>query len=80
MHIIYMSYMISYSLAVEVSEGDVGDDDDHSSYEDYEPSFGLSIRYIQFEFIIWGLVNKVYNMIFKKLEIDSIFINKRFSF
>ena len=38
MHIIYMSYMISYSLAVELSEGDFGDD------EDYEPSFNLSIR------------------------------------
>ena len=43
-HIIYMSYMISYSLAVELSEGYFGDDDDHSSDEDYEPSFNLSIR------------------------------------
>jgi hypothetical protein len=39
-----MSYMISYSLAVEFSEGYFGDDDDHSSDEDYEPSFHLSIR------------------------------------
>jgi hypothetical protein len=43
-HIIYMSYMICYSLAVEYSEGYFGDDDDHSSDEDYEPSFNLSIR------------------------------------
>ena len=34
-HIIYMSYMISYSLAVELSKGYFGDD---------EPSFDLSIR------------------------------------
>ena len=39
-----MSYMISYSLAVELSEGYFGDDDDHSSDEDYEPSLNLSIR------------------------------------
>jgi hypothetical protein len=39
-----MSYMISYSLAVVFSEGYLGDDDDHSSDEDYEPSFNLSIR------------------------------------
>ena len=43
-HIVYMSYMISYSLAVELSEGYFGDDDDHSSDEDNEPSFNLSIR------------------------------------
>ena len=37
--------MISYGLAVELSEGDFGDDDDHSSSdEDYEPSFNLSKR------------------------------------
>jgi hypothetical protein len=36
--------MISYSLVVKLSEGDFGDDDDHSSDEDYEPSFNLSIR------------------------------------
>jgi hypothetical protein len=36
--------MISYSLGVELSEGDFGDDDDHSSDEDYEPSLNLSIR------------------------------------
>jgi hypothetical protein len=44
--------MISFSLTVELSEGDFGDDDDQSSDEDYEPSFNLSIRYNQFEFII----------------------------
>ena len=38
------SYMISFSLTVEFSEGDLGDDDDHSSDEDYEPSINLSIR------------------------------------
>ena len=38
------SYMISFSLIVEFSEGNFGDDDDHSSDEDYEPSFNLSIR------------------------------------
>ena len=54
-----MSYMISYSLAVEFSEGYFGDDDDHSSDEDYEPSFNLSIRSIQFEFIIWGLQHDI---------------------
>jgi hypothetical protein len=37
-----MSYMISYSLAVELSEGYFGDDDDHSSDEDYGPSVNLS--------------------------------------
>jgi hypothetical protein len=36
--------MISFSLTVELSEGDFRDDDDHSSDEDYEPSFNLSIR------------------------------------
>jgi hypothetical protein len=36
--------MICYSLAVEYSEGYFGDDDDHSSDEDYELSFNLSIR------------------------------------
>jgi hypothetical protein len=30
--------MISYSFAVEFSEGYFGDDDDHSSDEDYEPT------------------------------------------
>ena len=40
----HMSYMISFSLTVELSEGDFGDDDDQSSDEDYEPSFNLSIR------------------------------------
>jgi hypothetical protein len=44
MYIIHMSYMISYSLGVELSEGDFGDDDDHSSDEDCEPSLNLSIR------------------------------------
>jgi hypothetical protein len=39
-----MSYMISYSLAVELSEGYFGDDDDLSSDEGYEPTFNLSIR------------------------------------
>ena len=36
--------MISYSLAVELSEGYFGYDDDLSSDEGYEPSFNLSIR------------------------------------
>ena len=40
----HMSYMISISLTVELSEGDFGDDDEQSSDEDYEPSFNLSIR------------------------------------
>jgi len=40
----HMSHMISFSLAIELSEGDFGDDDDHSSDEDYEASFNLSIR------------------------------------
>jgi hypothetical protein len=36
--------MISVSLTVELSQGDFGDDDDHSSDDDYEPRFNLSIR------------------------------------
>ena len=40
----HMFYMISFSLTVELSEGDFGDDDEQSSDEDYEPSFNLSIR------------------------------------
>ena len=34
----------AYSLAVELSEGYFGDDDDLSSDEGYEPCFNLSIR------------------------------------
>ena len=40
----HMSYMISFILTVELSEGDFGDGDDQSAYEGYEPSFNLSIR------------------------------------
>ena len=39
----HMSYMISFSLPVELSEGEFGDGDDHSADEGYEPSFNLSI-------------------------------------
>ena len=39
----HMSYMISFSLTVELSEGDFGDGDDQSVDEGYEPSFNLSI-------------------------------------
>ena len=39
--------MIFYNLAVELSEGYFGDDDDHSFDEDYEPAI-LTVELIPF--------------------------------